>query len=182
MSRFPNPLGSPQLPNAYFKNILLFTLLLFINIMKPVLSLSLSVSAPTLLGWPPAIPMSIVCEPTRAIPSGFLVVKLAIVHCLSSLIKIPAETQLREPDCPFHQCTPWAARLAASTSQLVGLVWAVRVRSVLNQSRVVHLLHHNETETHTFKSQCNVRVSGSRAPARDHESLFPSRPMLHYGR
>lgn len=78
--------------------------------------------------------MSIVCEPTHVIPFGFLVVKLAIVFCLSSLIKIPAETQLRDPECPLHQCTPWVARLAASASQLVGLVWAVRVRSVLNQS------------------------------------------------
>lgn len=34
LSRFPNPLGSSQLPNAYFKNIPLFILLLFINIMK----------------------------------------------------------------------------------------------------------------------------------------------------
>lgn len=178
MGRFPNPLGSPQLPNAYFKNILLFTLLLFINIMKLVLSLSQFQLPPCWGGH-----QQFQClMSTRAIPSGFLVVKLAIVLCLSPLIKIPAEIQLREPDCPFHQCTPWAVRLAASASQLVGLVWAVRVRSVLNQSRVVHLLHHNETETHTFKSQCNVRVSGSRAPARDHESLFPSRPMLHYGR
>lgn len=126
--------------------------------------------------------MSTVCEPTHAIPFGFLVVKLAIVFCLSSLIKIPAEGQLGEPECPLHQCTLWAARLAASASQLLGLVWAVKVRSILNQSRVVRLLHHNETETYTFKSQCNVRVSGSRAPARDDQSLFPSHPTPHYGR
>lgn len=76
--------------------------------------------------------MSLVCEPTHPIPFGFLVVELAIVFCLSSLIKLSEEKQLGEPECPFHQCTSRAARLAASGSQLVGLVWAVQVRSILN--------------------------------------------------
>lgn len=78
--------------------------------------------------------MSLVCEPTHTIPFGFPVVELAIVFCLSSLMKLSEEKQLREPECPLHQCTSWAGRLAASGSQLVGLVGAVQVRSILNES------------------------------------------------
>lgn len=156
LSRFPNSVVRSRLPNAYFKNIRLFILLLFINIMKRF-SFFLSFSSR------PVGVTAIVCEPIHTIPFGLLAVELAIVFCLSSLIKVPAEEQLSEPERPLHQRTLWAARLAASDSQHVGLT----VRSIPNQSRVLHLLHHNGTETYTFKSQCNVRVSGSRASARD---------------
>lgn len=181
LSRFPNPLGSSQLPNAYFKNIPLFILLLFINIMKQF-SFFLSFSSQ---------PVGVATSNSNVyrlwthvcyFMFGFLVDELAIVFCLPSLITIPSEGQLREPACPLHQCTRWAARLAASGSQLLGFVRAVKVRSICNQSRVIYLLHHNETETYTFKSQCNVRVSGSRASARNNSSLFLSSPTLHYGR
>lgn len=122
--------------------------------------------------------MSIVYEPMF----GFLAVELAIVFCSSSLINIPAAGQLRGPECPLCQCTRWwAARLAASGSQLLGLIWAVEVKHS-QPKPVVQLLPHNETETYTFKSQCNGRVSGSRASAGGSQSLFPSSSTLHYGR
>lgn len=120
--------------------------------------------------------MPIFCEHTRTIPFGFL----AIVFCLSSLIKIPDEEQWRKPGCPLYHGTFWAARLAASGSQLVGLVWAIKARNTPNQTRVARL--YNEMETDTFKSQCNVRVSGSRASARDDQCIVLSSPTLHYGR
>lgn len=68
--------------------------------------------------------MSIVYEPMF----GFLAVELAIVFCSSSLINIPAAGQLRGPECPLCQYTWWAARLATSGSQLLGLIWAVEVK------------------------------------------------------
>lgn len=126
--------------------------------------------------------MSIVCEPTCTIPFGFLVVELAIVFCLSPLITISDEEQLESTRVCLTLVHIQAARLVASGSQLVDLVWAVQVRSILNQSQVTCLLHHNEMETCTVKSQCNVGVSGSRASARDHQSIFLSSLMLYYGR
>lgn len=116
-SRFPNPLGSSQLPNAYCKNIPLFTLL-FINIMKQFSSF-LSFSSPC-WGDHQQFQCLIVCESTCAILFGFLVVELAIVFCVSSLIKIPTEGQLRErePECPLHQWTLRAARLHLALSFL----------------------------------------------------------------
>lgn len=173
--RSSSPLVSSQLSKADFKNTFMLPFsLFFINIMKHY---SFFLKPPTPLQCP-ALPIPILFFKTRTPRFGFLVTRS---QWLSS-----AHLLWLKPLMKNNWCNQWCllpsihmldSRVTAPVPLLAGPILVVQVGST------VHTLPLPQVKgKHTFKSQCNIRWSGSKASPKDDLPMFPKSLARHYGR
>lgn len=98
------------------------------------------------------------------------------VMCLLWL-KLPRKNNQCHCGVPYHQYTSWTARTTTASPLLVAPFGLYRWGTLSK-----HFLHH-KLNGNTFKSQCNIRFSGSEASPQDDQS-YGSKESLppHYGR